>query len=153
MRYTIAPAAKLSPHIHPGVQLARIESGTLTYTIVSGTAMVTRAGGAAEPVVGPTTISLAAGDSVAENLDMVHFGENQTDRTGRDHRVAPHRGRQGPRRHRHHRRGLTATAIGRARRLGVSAPSGPSWPTLAVGGGGSHPSRGTGARTRFMQRF
>ena len=79
MRYTIAPGATLSPHIHPGVQVAHIESGTLTYTIVSGTATVTRAGGVAEPVTGPTTISLEPGDAVAENLDMVHFGANETD--------------------------------------------------------------------------
>ncbi len=78
MRYTIAPGAKLAAHIHPGVQLARIESGTLTYTIVSGTAVVTRSGAPAESVAGPVTITLAPGDSVAENLDMVHFGANET---------------------------------------------------------------------------
>lgn len=79
IRYTIAPGAQLAPHIHPGVQLARIESGTLTYTVVSGTATVTRSDGTTEPVTGPTTISLEAGDAVAENGDMVHFGANETD--------------------------------------------------------------------------
>jgi quercetin dioxygenase-like cupin family protein len=79
MRYTIAPGAQLSPHIHPGVQLAHIESGTLTYTVVSGTATVTRAGGAVEAVTGPTSTALAPGDSVAENDGMVHFGANETD--------------------------------------------------------------------------
>jgi hypothetical protein len=79
MRYTIAPGAKLAPHIHPGVQLARIESGTLTYTIVSGTAIVTRAGGQPEPVAGPTTLTFGPGDAVAENIDMVHFGANEGD--------------------------------------------------------------------------
>jgi quercetin dioxygenase-like cupin family protein len=79
MRYTIAPGATLSPHVHPGVQLAHIESGTLTYTVVSGTATVTRSGGAVEEVTGPTTTALAAGDSVAENDGMVHFGANATD--------------------------------------------------------------------------
>jgi len=79
MRYTIAPGAKLAPHIHPGVQVAHIESGTLTYTIVSGIATITRSGGVAEPVTGPATISLEPGDSVAENVDMVHFGANETD--------------------------------------------------------------------------
>jgi quercetin dioxygenase-like cupin family protein len=79
IRYTIAPGAQLAPHLHPGVQLARIESGTLTYTVVSGTAMVTRSGGEPEPVEGPATITLGPGDSVAENLDMVHFGANETD--------------------------------------------------------------------------
>jgi quercetin dioxygenase-like cupin family protein len=78
IRYTIAPGAQLSPHIHPGVQLARIESGTLTYTVIDGTATVTRAGGATEAVTGPTTVSLVTGDSVAENDGMVHFGANET---------------------------------------------------------------------------
>jgi quercetin dioxygenase-like cupin family protein len=79
MRYTIAPGAQLAPHVHPGVQMAEIESGTLTYTIVSGTAQVRRGDGAAEPVTEPTTISLAPGDSVVEPFDMVHFGANDTD--------------------------------------------------------------------------
>ena len=79
MRYTIAPGAQLAPHVHPGVQMAEIESGTLTYTIVSGTAQVRRGEGAAEPFTGPATISLAPGDSVVEPFDMVHFGANDTD--------------------------------------------------------------------------
>lgn len=78
MRYTIAPAAVLAPHIHPGVQLAAIESGTLTYTVVSGTATVTRADGTNEAVAGPATTELHAGDAVTENGDMVHFGANRT---------------------------------------------------------------------------
>lgn len=79
VRYTIAPGAKLVPHIHPGVQMARIESGTLTYTVVSGIALVRRAGRTTdEPVTGPTTITLHAGDSVIERNDMVHFGENRS---------------------------------------------------------------------------
>lgn len=77
MRYVIAPGAKLSPHIHPGIQLAYIESGTLTYTIVSGTANVRRGGGGPEPVTGPATITLHAGDAVNETGDMVHFGANE----------------------------------------------------------------------------
>jgi quercetin dioxygenase-like cupin family protein len=79
VRYTIAPGAQLSPHIHPGVQVAFIEEGTLTYTVVEGTATVTRAGGAVEQVTAPATTALEAGDSVAENDGMVHFGANATD--------------------------------------------------------------------------
>jgi quercetin dioxygenase-like cupin family protein len=78
IRYTIAPGAQLSPHIHPGVQLAHIESGTLTYTVIEGTATVTRSDGAVEAVTGPAATELAAGDSVAENDGMVHFGANET---------------------------------------------------------------------------
>lgn len=78
IRYTIAPGAKLAAHIHPGVQMANIDSGALTYTIISGTAQVRRAGGEATAVTGPTTITLKAGDSVVEPFDMVHFGANDT---------------------------------------------------------------------------
>ncbi len=78
IRYTIPAGAKLAPHIHPGVQLASIQSGTLTYTVVSGTVKVTHADGQAESVTGPTTIRLDAGDAVAEEGDMVHFGANET---------------------------------------------------------------------------
>ena len=80
IRYTIPPGAKLAPHIHPGAQLARIESGTLSYTIEEGTATVRRAGADAdEQVTGPTTISLEAGDTVTELDGMVHFGANEID--------------------------------------------------------------------------
>jgi quercetin dioxygenase-like cupin family protein len=80
IRYTIPPGAKLAPHIHPGVQLARIESGTLSYTIREGSAVVRRAGADAdERVPGPTTIRLEPGDTVTELDGMVHFGANETD--------------------------------------------------------------------------
>ncbi len=78
VRYTIAPGAKLAPHVHPGVQMASIESGSLAYTVVSGTATVQRAGGAVEAVTGPSTITLGAGDAVIETGEMVHFGANPT---------------------------------------------------------------------------
>jgi hypothetical protein len=80
VRYTIAPGAQLPAHVHPGVQLASIQSGSLSYTVVTGTATVTRRGkGAPEPVTGPNTITLGPGDAVAERGDMVHFGANRTD--------------------------------------------------------------------------
>jgi quercetin dioxygenase-like cupin family protein len=80
VRYHIAPGAKLAAHVHPGVQMARIESGTLTYTVVSGTALVRRAGDDTDTgVTGPTTITLRVGDSVIERGDMVHYGENRAD--------------------------------------------------------------------------
>ncbi len=80
MRYDIAPGAQLSPHIHPGLQMAHIDSGTLTYTVVSGTAQVRRAGSTAdEPLTGPTTTTLGPGDAVIELGDMVHFGANDGD--------------------------------------------------------------------------
>jgi quercetin dioxygenase-like cupin family protein len=80
IRYTIAPGAQLAAHVHPGVQLASIQSGSLTYTVVSGTATVTRAATPTpEPVTGPNTVTVAPGDAVSEKGDMVHFGANHTD--------------------------------------------------------------------------
>lgn len=75
VRYTIPAGAKLAPHVHPGVQMASIESGTLTYTVMSGTAQVRRAGATTDK---PTTIALGRGDAVTEAGNMVHFGENKT---------------------------------------------------------------------------
>ena len=79
VRYTVAPGAELSPHVHPGVQLASIESGTLSYTVESGTAVVQRADGSTEDLTGPTSTELRPGDAVEEPFDMVHFGANDTD--------------------------------------------------------------------------
>lgn len=79
IRYTIAPRAKLAAHVHPGVQMASIQSGSLAYTVISGTASVRRApSGTTEEVTGPADITLNQGDSVIEKGDMVHFGANTT---------------------------------------------------------------------------
>ncbi len=79
IEYTIAPGAKLSPHIHPGIQLASITSGELTYTVLEGTVVRTLADGSVQDLVGPTTVTLEPGDAVAEVGDAVHFGANDTD--------------------------------------------------------------------------
>jgi len=77
IRYTIPPGAALAPHIHPGVQLASVRSGRLTYHVVNGVAIVRRAGATTdEKLVGPTTTILRTGDAVTEVDGMVHFGEN-----------------------------------------------------------------------------
>ena len=78
VRYTIAAGAQLAPHVHPGIQMAFIESGTLSYTVESGTAVVHRASGGEEAVTGPSTTTIEAGESVVEVGDMVHFGANDT---------------------------------------------------------------------------
>jgi hypothetical protein len=81
VKYTIAPGAQLPAHVHPGIQLASIQSGTLTYTVISGSATVRRGTTATgETVTGPATITLGPGDDVTEVGDMVHFGANKTDR-------------------------------------------------------------------------
>ena len=84
VRYTIAPAAQLAPHVHPGVQVASILSGTLSYQIVSGTAIIHRSVGAngvparTESLTGPAETMLRSGDAVIEEGQMVHFGANRT---------------------------------------------------------------------------
>lgn len=79
IRYTIGPGAQLDPHIHPGVQLASIESGTLTYTVESGEAVVHRADDTTETLDGPAETTLGPGDALQEIDGMVHFGANDTD--------------------------------------------------------------------------
>jgi len=80
IRYTIPPGAKLAPHIHPGVQMARITSGELTYTVEQGTAIVRRKGSSSDERIGaPATVTLRPGDTVVERDGMVHFGANDTD--------------------------------------------------------------------------
>lgn len=81
IRYTVPAGAKLAPHIHPGVQMASIQSGRLTYTVVKGTAVVRRSGSSQDvQVPAPNTITLKPGDTVTEIDGMVHFGANQTNR-------------------------------------------------------------------------
>ena len=76
-RVEIDPGAQLVEHFHDGAQVARVESGTLTYNIVSGDAPVVRADGSKETFTGPTVVTLAPGDTVTETAQLVHFGANK----------------------------------------------------------------------------
>jgi quercetin dioxygenase-like cupin family protein len=82
VRYHIPFGVVLPMHTHPGMQVAWIESGVLTYTVVSGGSIpVTRkAEGVALPtteLLGPgQTTELHPGDSVVEIDGVVHYGEN-----------------------------------------------------------------------------
>lgn len=78
VRYTIAPKTKLPIHTHPGMQIERVEAGTLTYTVVEGEAKVTKANGTELLLQKGKTIQLTVGDSLVEPAGMVHYGENQT---------------------------------------------------------------------------
>lgn len=85
VRYTIAPGAQLAAHVHPGIQMASIVSGVLTYRVVSGTAVVHRQVDAdgvpmsVEEIVGPADTALHPGDTILEYASMQHFGSNRTD--------------------------------------------------------------------------
>jgi quercetin dioxygenase-like cupin family protein len=84
IRLTFEPGATLNEHTHPGVSILFIESGTLTYTLVEGTATVTRAAtGMATPGVAPVSepvpagdIVLEVGDSLFEDADVIHTAQN-----------------------------------------------------------------------------
>jgi quercetin dioxygenase-like cupin family protein len=81
VRLTYAPGATLNSHTHPGASILYIESGTLTYTLIEGTATVTRASAdpASPPVAEPFAagvIELSAGDSLFEDADVIHTANN-----------------------------------------------------------------------------
>jgi quercetin dioxygenase-like cupin family protein len=78
VRYTIAPRTKLPIHTHPGMQIERVEAGTLTYTVVEGEAKATKANGTELILTKGKTIQMTVGDSLVEPGGMVHYGENQT---------------------------------------------------------------------------
>jgi quercetin dioxygenase-like cupin family protein len=78
-RFTISPKAKLPVHSHPGMQIERVMAGTLTYTVVSGEARVTRADGSELLLEAGKTTELKPGDALVEASGMVHFGENRGD--------------------------------------------------------------------------
>jgi quercetin dioxygenase-like cupin family protein len=80
VRYTIAPRTKLPTHTHPGMQINRVEAGTLTYTVVQGEAKVTKANGTELILKKGKTIQMTVGDSLGEPAGMIHYGENQTNK-------------------------------------------------------------------------
>ena len=76
VRYTIQPGTTLAAHHHPGMQLAFIESGTLTYAVIEGTVTVHGAAGATRTIGPGQTGEIAAGEWIAEDESIVHFGRN-----------------------------------------------------------------------------
>ena len=79
-RYTIPAGFVLPVHTHPGVQMAIVESGTLTYHVIeNGSITVTRADGTVEEIGPGETATLTVGDSWDEPAGMVHYAENLTD--------------------------------------------------------------------------
>lgn len=78
VRYTIPSKANLPPHTHPGMQIERVEFGTLTYTVVKGSAKIIRVNRSEEIVKAGQTTLLKVGDSLIEPAKMVHYGKNES---------------------------------------------------------------------------
>lgn len=82
VRYDIPVGVVLPMHTHPGMQIAWIESGVLTYHVVEGGSIrITRAAHDGTPeateLLGPgESTELHPGDSVSEVDGVVHYGEN-----------------------------------------------------------------------------
>jgi quercetin dioxygenase-like cupin family protein len=79
VRYTIPAGAKLPAHIHPGMQIEKVELGTLSYNVVKGTANIKRANGKEETLEAGQTTRLTVGDSFVEPGGMVHYAQNETE--------------------------------------------------------------------------
>jgi hypothetical protein len=73
----IDPGAKLPEHFHEGTQLATIRAGVLTYNVVSGSAVVTRANGSTNTYMGPKVLTLRRGDVIVEDESLAHYGSNK----------------------------------------------------------------------------
>lgn len=79
VRYHIPANISLPIHIHPGMQVALVESGTLTYTVVEGSVKYVRANGEEGVLKAGETTEFLPGDSLVEPQGMIHYGENLTD--------------------------------------------------------------------------
>ena len=79
VQYIIPAGAELPVHTHPGVQMATVESGSLTYHVVArGQVTVTRADGVEETIEPGEQVIFHMGDSWVEPIGMVHYAENHT---------------------------------------------------------------------------
>ena len=83
VRYIIPPGTTLAVHVHPGMQIAWVASGELTYHVLKGQVQIGRAANVSAGQPGsPKTLSagestiLMPGDWVAEIPGAVHYGEN-----------------------------------------------------------------------------
>jgi quercetin dioxygenase-like cupin family protein len=82
---TIPAHTRLALHRHPGVQLAYVQKGTLTYTVERGAVNVYSGAADQDPrvvrrVAAGETGSVHAGEWVIERPRVVHFGANKGDR-------------------------------------------------------------------------
>jgi quercetin dioxygenase-like cupin family protein len=84
-RLTFQPGAEIIPHSHPGTSVIGVVSGSFGWTLVEGSAQVTRgaAAGATEAtemVTEPgTEVILAPGDAIVYEDDVVHTARGAGD--------------------------------------------------------------------------
>lgn len=78
VRYVIQPDTTLATHHHPGTQLALIESGRLTYTVVTGEVVVHQADGGTRTIKAGSTDVIVAGEWIVEREPVIHYGANLT---------------------------------------------------------------------------
>jgi quercetin dioxygenase-like cupin family protein len=76
-RFIIQPGSEIFPHGHPGTTVLAIESGSLGWTLLQGTAYVVRGAGsggtAVEEIAAPETeVILEPGDAIYYEADVVH---------------------------------------------------------------------------------
>ncbi len=76
---TIPVGASLAAHWHPGYQLARIESGTLTYTILTGALTIIEADGTTTRATAGQVVDIPPGTSVVEQPEAEHSAANLGD--------------------------------------------------------------------------
>lgn len=81
-RVVVPPGAVLALHHHLGTQIARIESGTLTYTVERGAVVVHRGESDQDPQVVRTiangqTGRIAAGQWIVEQPSAIHRATNK----------------------------------------------------------------------------
>lgn len=79
-RVTVMPGAELASHHHPGTQIARIENGTLTYSVETGSVTVMK-GPADDPtlvrrITAGETGRIRAGQWIVEQRTEVHHAAN-----------------------------------------------------------------------------
>jgi len=84
-RFVFEPGAEIFPHSHPGTTILGVQSGSLGWTLLAGTAHVVR--GAAAGATGPaedltepgTEVILEPGDAISYEDDVVHTARGAGD--------------------------------------------------------------------------
>jgi quercetin dioxygenase-like cupin family protein len=81
-RVAVAPGAKLALHHHRGTQVAHVQSGVLTYTVQSGSAVVSRGESDQDPkrvrtIKAGQTGRIRAGQWIVEQPSDIHQAANK----------------------------------------------------------------------------